>query len=107
MAILNFKGAIKPKVKSAPIYHIIIYKGEQWFVRILGNLIHVLVPNIRTATVLYSLPSNDKHEAWTKTKIAKGAANDIAYKSWSTLYHGMRVQGYIKNNEFIITKIKD
>ena len=101
--LLNFKGAIRQKSKTTPIYHICIYKDEQWFVRILGNLISIQIPSMRTATVLYSLPSNDKHEPWFKTKIIKGSANTLAYKSWSILYHGMRVQGYIKNNEFIIT----
>ena len=103
--LLNFKGAVKQKVKAAPIYHICLYINEQWFVKILGNLIPIQVPDIRTATVLYSLPSNDKHEAWFKTKITKGSANNIANQSWSTLYHGMRVQGYIKDKKFIITKL--
>lgn len=102
MTIINFKGALKPKVKSAPIYHTILYIDKQWYVRVLGNLIPVQIPDISAATVLYSLPTNDKYPAWTKKKVNKGV-KPIALTAWATVYDKQRVTGYIKDKKFIIT----
>lgn len=102
--MLNFKVAA-PNKSSKPSIYLARFVDEQWFVKIVGILIPIKIPNIKTSTVLYSLPSNDKHEPWTERKIKAGSANDIAINSWSTLYHGQRMNGYVKGNVFYITKL--
>jgi len=101
--MFNFKAAVQIKDKQPSMY-IAIYKDGQWFVKSSGNLIPIQVPDNNTSTVFYSTPENPAHEAWTKRTITKGGfTSDNRW--WTTLYNGMKLNGRVKDNLFIISKI--
>ena len=104
MIKFNLRGAFKPKEGAKhPHYYICRYVDEQWYVKINAKLVPVYVPDIKTATVLYSLPSNDKHPHWTKKEVKPNTVTDIAAKYWCALCEGMKVKGYVEQNIFYIT----
>ena len=103
----TFKGAFKPKEGAKhPIYHTCHYINGEWFVKIGGSTIPIQLPDIKTATLLFSLPCNDKYPAWTKKKVKANTVKDIASKYWCPIYDKMKVRGHIEQNVFHITAYK-
>lgn len=54
--------------------------------------------------VIYSLPSNDIYEAWTKVKANGLKVENFKYiaNSWATVKPNMKVRGKIVDDKFII-----
>lgn len=57
--------------------------------------------------ILYSKPTNDNYEHWTKkeVKLDNPERYEIVSKWWSTVKDRQNVRGIIENDNFIITKI--
>ena len=60
------------------------------------------------ADVIYSTPDNDKYKAWSIKQRIPHMPTDyhIVYQYWSPLKDGLIVQGFIHDNEFVVTKLK-
>jgi hypothetical protein len=85
------------QVKSRDInklYGIIYYVDNNFIVKVNGEYIGLFI-DWEGVNTLYSLPVNDKYEAWTKKSVSGVKNVEIVSKFWSPYKQGMKVHGEI------------
>ena len=100
-------NAFTPKVREVSTTYDVQYVDNTFFVKYKGQLIPVIEKHhtiTKANKVIYSLPINDKHLAWTKRSFSfkDHMRLDVINKYWSTLFHNQKVRGYVRSGYFYI-----
>ena len=103
MDSFNFKGNHVKQKRYAPksdyISVLVVWKKDKLKAFYKGEY-YDLVYDITKYTVVYSLPSNNKHKEWTKKTVK--SVNPQAYLFWSPFKNKAYVKGQILNTNFIV-----
>lgn len=101
---MDFKKAITVKSSRPSSSYLARYKDGQWYVKYQGKLIPIQLPDVMATTVFYSTPINPTYKETKKSVIAKGGFTSTL-QWWSPIYHGMKLEGIVKDGMFIIKKL--
>jgi hypothetical protein len=98
---LNFKDAVvKSGARSEYINATIILQDNILMAKTSTKVLAIKY-DLSKCRKVYSLPSNDKHTAWTEKSINK-EPNELVLMYWSAFKPNMKVKGKVENNVFII-----
>jgi len=83
------------------LYGVVRYEDDK-FTIIIDSVKYNVVYNIAKFKVLYSLPSNTVHPAWTKRVVKSIPRPDLVAKVWSPIKPNQKVCGTISGTNFIV-----
>jgi len=89
------------RTKGSSIAGKVNYRDNKFYI-LINNKEYEVVYNIEEYKTLYSLPTNDKHPAYTKRKVSEIKRPDTVKLYWSPLKEGMKVKGNIVNAKFVM-----